>query len=1646
VHAAKALLKHGAFRGAGTVGIILDDGWLKHLPQGDGHSLGYGSDVLNHGHVCISIADGGSFSAVELPALSAFILRHWLLQDIGYQGWGDLRGRGILLPILETLVVRCVAPAPNSVSIMACRSLRSSLQLFLVVFVTAYGFWGELLPCAFGQESSKATPPASHALDAQSDGNRPYLREQLGWNWNQRGRTVPGAESAAGLRFRAYQQKMAMRIQRAAVRPNSTPPHASGSNSSSSNSTSTIWTSVGPAPLASDATGDGMQDYNWVSGRATSVLIDPADTSGNTVLLGGAYGGLWKSTNAGSQNSNPASVTWQALIDDQPTLAMGAIALQPVINGNASNVILVGTGETNGSGDSYYGLGILRSTNGGSTWTQIQSAGTGQSFMGIGFSKIAFSTSNPNLVVAATAGDNGLYLGLEEDANSTARGLYFSKDGGVTWNRAILSDGAVPASATAVIYNASQGATGTFYAFIRRHGLYSSTDGQHFTRLTTQPTAGLALGLCPAGSNASSCLIYRGEFAIVPVRNEMYVWVVDVQPDNNGNPVPVDEGIWQSTTGGTSWTQIPDNGITNCGDDAFGPNSGCGVEQGWYNLALAAIPDGAGTDIYAGAINLYKCTLASGTACTQGDWINLTHVYGCNPGPLGAPAHVHPDQHGIAFMVVSGKSPGYFAHDGGISRTLDGYAGLDSGSCTGANQFDSLSQTLGSMTEFVSFSADPTDADIVLGGAGNNGSPKTGTATSSSTFQNALGGDGGFTAINPTNPNPESREWFAENPYVTILKCESGTACNDNSLIQVVDSSNLGGDQGAFFTPYILDPQNPSELLVGTCRVWQISTSGTAPLQLSNDFDTLGTGVCTGDEINLVNALAAGGPQVNGNSSVVYAVTNGYGPLSGPLNVPPGGEVWVTTNAGVSLMTNVTQNVNPNGYAISTVAMDPSDATGDTAYIGIMGFSTPSYPTSHVWKTTNAGVSWTDWTGTGLPDNPVNALLVDSQAGQIYVGTDVGVFVSSTSAASWVEVGPAPGVGVTGFLPDAPVTALQLFNPNAGTKTLVASTYGRGIWNYALVISASYTNVISNSPQTVFPTQTATFGGTLTSQDGYASAVNLSCAGAAPPLTTCTLNPASIIPTATYTLVAGGSVGDYSFNAHAVGTDANTITRDAPVTLHVVDFNLTAPNPNSLSVGQGGTSSPSTFQVTALGSFSGTVTLSCSAGLPAGAACVFFPSSSVSPTSSSPVTVTLTVTAATSTLMGGPVPVAISAMATGAPAAKTQTFGLTVTGSAANFALAVTATPGVTVVNQNVTWNGILTAKNGYSGSVTLTCTSGAPSTCVIAPPTLSPTAGGAGFTVTLGSATTGTFNFAIQGTAGTLTNATPTESLTVGTAGTDVTWTDTGSPTATVLAGQSASYTFSATPVGGASFGSAVNFACAGLPLLTTGQPGASCTFNPASIAVGTQGTPPVTVTLTIATCGPNLPTLCTVEAGEDAHHAGFRSHILPWFTLGWAAMLGITIVGRKRRVDTRLYGGITAICLGLGLMALISCGGVAGSGGTSTPVTVNPGLATLFADETGNAWPTAATQQQFTANQSVTWAVTGGSVNGTIDGTGLYTAPAIAPSQVVAVTATSATAATAAFVTVAAPTVLGASQITVTATAAGQAEHGDIISLTVQ
>ena len=205
----------------------------------------------------------------------------------------------------------------------------------------------------------------------------------------------------------------------------------------------------------------------------------------------------------------------------------------------------------------------------------------------------------------------------------------------LSWNYATVKDAGLiidPSSATSVVYNAT---SRQFFAAVQWHGIYSSTDGANWDRLNSQP-GGLSPVSCPAIPTTSTCLLYRGEFAVVPGRNEMYFWYVD---GNNS-----DRLIWQTKDGGTSWTQINDDGITNCGDVL----GGCGTEQGSYNLELAAVPNGQVTDLYAGAVNLYKCRITTASPSCNGSapdtFINLTHAFGCPPS-FGSIAHVHPYQH-----------------------------------------------------------------------------------------------------------------------------------------------------------------------------------------------------------------------------------------------------------------------------------------------------------------------------------------------------------------------------------------------------------------------------------------------------------------------------------------------------------------------------------------------------------------------------------------------------------------------------------------------------------------------------------------------------------------------------------------------------------------------------------------------------------------------------------------------------------------------------------------------------------------------------------------------------------------------------------------------------------------------------------------
>jgi large repetitive protein len=1059
--------------------------------------------------------------------------------------------------------------------------------------------------------------------------------------WFLQGRTSSDGPAAEHLQ-RAYEQKLRARSDRAArVAAARTELLNSGSGITSKQlsaaaaaaitsfgNTSAVWMPVGPRSTAT-ASSDLNQDYGPAVGRVTAIAVDPNDSTGNTVYVGGAYGGVWRSHNAADAsrnlcppNSNATcapNVQWEPLLDDQPTLAVGAIAVRP----GDSNWILVGTGEAHNSADSYYGMGFLLSEDGGASWIVKDSTVSGDPLHGLGITRIAFSTDNPNFVVATAAvAATAVRLGAET-GGAAARGIYYSYDAGETWRKAGVQDpGTGPvtsASANSVVYNS---ANHTFYVNLRFHGFYSSTDGANWIRLANQPGGTLlSQAACPT-QPSQNCPLFRAEMSVVPGRNEMYVWIVDSFSKNRG--------IFQTLDGGANWTQVPTTSMQNCGD-AFG----CDAEQGIYNLSLAAVPDGSITDLYAGAVNLFKCRITSLTSpnCT---FVNLTHVYGC--ALPGSYSNVHPDQQAVDFSPQHPELI-YFGNDGGVYRTLNSFA-TNSGSCGSPPSpawFDNLDFSsvpgagLGSMLQFVSLSQHPTDASVLLGGTQDNGSPATsGASAGSGTWLAANSGDGGFNAINPDNGD----EWFTSAPgdessafNIDIERCTLGLNCDYSQFHQVVGLSQTGGDASSFYPPYILDPQMPTRLIAGSCRVWRGNSDGTGewgtpgiPLSINFAADPAGSSsstACSSGHTELAS-LAAGGPVTPSlGSQVVWAGQEGNGKDSG-------GEVWVTLNAdngpsswrrALSASTTCSgQPFNPQHYNVSDIALDTSDASGRTAYVTVMGFTNGN--SGHVFKvqatdTPSFGSTCTDISG-NLPDAPADSVVADpASPTTLYAGTDVGVFVtkSAVSGALWDEVGPVSGPGA---LPNVVVTRLRLFTEPGGGVKLRAATYGRGVWEASL--TPDFQLVLSSSTAYAFSGLSNTFSGKLFALSGYSGSVTITCEDTGGGLPSTCNGGGPLTPSATGTsvsvTVANPSVHDFSFSLKATGTDG--IVHSYPVTLHVGDFQVNAPNPGSLDVPRG-TGGSSSLTLTALGTVSSGIDLSC--GLagggspPAGLTCAPTPSS-----------------------------------------------------------------------------------------------------------------------------------------------------------------------------------------------------------------------------------------------------------------------------------------------------------------------------------------------------------------------------------------------------------------------------------------------------
>ena len=168
-------------------------------------------------------------------------------------------------------------------------------------------------------------------------------------------------------------------------------------------------------------------------------------------------------------------------------------------------------------------------------------------------------------------------------------------------------------------------------------------------------------------------------------------------------------------------------------------------------------------------------------------------------------------------------------NDSGLWRSMDAIGETGSACApTDATHFQNLNSGLGSLAEVVSMSPVTGSPYTMMTGLGANGTAGVKSTTGpTAVWPQILGGEGGPVAIDPTN----NANWYVNNQAgVSIHLCSQSGDCtpSDFGLTPVVNDADVSGD-GYTMTapaPFVVDPLDASQLLIGTCRVWRGPANG----------------------------------------------------------------------------------------------------------------------------------------------------------------------------------------------------------------------------------------------------------------------------------------------------------------------------------------------------------------------------------------------------------------------------------------------------------------------------------------------------------------------------------------------------------------------------------------------------------------------------------------------------------------------------------------------------------------------------------------------------------------------------------------------------------------------------------------------------
>jgi len=763
-----------------------------------------------------------------------------------------------------------------------------------------------------------------------------------------------------------------------------------------------------------------------VGGRTRSIAIDVSNE--NIILAAGVSGGIYRSTDSGA--------TWNKITGPSQDIDISCL-VQDTRPGK-TNIWYAGTGEFIGNSASggdyfsfYYGDGILKSTDGGVTFSKLKSTSynTPQTYHVFDLvNSIAIDESDTGDIVYAAVGGSG-------------GNIYKSVNGGSTWS--LIKGGGlkpyssytdVAVSAKGVVYFTRSNDNGS-----TQGGIYRSSDGITFTNITPPGFAGsyqrVVIGIDPNDENTVYFLGYTPGFGAKEVN---FMGTVDYA------------SLWKyryvsgsGTGAGGAWKNLTSN-LPEPGGDFGNFNTQTG-----YDLYVRVKPGDSKT-VFLGSTNIWRSTDSFSTSKNE-TWIGGYGVNTTRPNYQLYP-NQHPDEHNMVFYP-SNPNKMITSCDGGVFRCDDN---------TAANvTYESLNHGY-LTTQFYTVAIDHATPgnDEIIGGLQDNGSFLTRSPNQTDSWTMPGKGDGSFCAI-----ADQRTDYYVSSQLGHVFREKLDATGMPNQWARV---DPLGAHGQMFVDPFLLDPNDQSRMFyVGGDRMWRNNDLTQIPLH--NTMDTVN--VTTGWQ--MLSATKDSGVGISAIAmSHEPASRFVYGTVNGKLYRMDSG---TAVNPAVK---NITGQNFPAGAYINCISMSPVNADDM-----IVVFS--NYNVVSLFYTADGGSTWTDISGNleqnanGSGNGPSCRWASQMPVGShhaYFIGTSTGLFSTDTLKGIntvWTQQSPDQ-IGND---------IVTMIDTRTSDGLIAVATHGNGVYsanvNFTYQISGvgeSGNNILSNESLKCYPNPVASGG------------------------------------------------------------------------------------------------------------------------------------------------------------------------------------------------------------------------------------------------------------------------------------------------------------------------------------------------------------------------------------------------------------------------------------------------------------------------------------------------------------------------------------------------------------------------------------------